>query len=212
MSNHGLSLSLLDGLAAPELQRHALRTLMENADPSAGLRATFVQPLHDLMSAQSDPVASAYDAARARFPHVPPYSFVPIIQLVALLALSATLLYPRRPLKEGTNQVFSDYVARMRDHPNTQQVIVASGGDLLRYLEVVTESSGLWYNFGQRAIERVEPTHARLSYVDYDADLAAYWVPGLNRGLLRMFEQPGRVLLEPIDARRFCLLLLLESP
>ena len=208
---HDAALGLIDALHAPQEQRSQLRAVVEAADPIAGLRATYVQPLHALMAAQDSIIAQAYAAARDRFPVVAPYSFVPLGQLVALLAFSATRLYPLEPLSEGTNNVFSDYVARMRHHPNTRQVIVASGGDLFRYLEVVTESSSLWYNFGERGISRLGPAHMQLRYADYNAQLATYWVPGLNSGLLRMFEQSGDVELEPIDARHFNLHVHLET-
>ena len=198
-----LALKLLETLPFVKDDRVRLHNTLRAAPCQHGLRATYVEPLHRLMAERGGADLVAYEALRGRFAPVPPYSFVPLSQLVLLLARASSLLFPTLPLEAATNRAFEAYVSGMRHHPNTQQVIIASGGSFFRYLQVVSESSQLWYNFGARHIEQQSTTQMRLIYEDYDVGLARFWVPGLNRGLLGMFEERGTLLFEEKGPHRF---------
>lgn len=193
----------LDALPYPDEDKRELEEALETIPLEHGLRATFTLPLEKLMEALDDERRGRWEASRGRLPKYPPFSYLPIRQLVVMLAQAAAILFPELPLYEGPNRVFEEYVSRMHEHTTTKNITEASGGDLFKYLEVVTSSTELWYNFGQRSSSRVSEHVIRMHYDGWYSQLSEYWVPGLNRGLLKLFEQEGTVEFRALDKDRF---------
>jgi len=207
-----------DALAAhvDRLERDpdALETLldaMRSELDGQGLRATYASPLREMMASHGAEAADSYSELVDPLPSYPPFAFMPIPELVLRLAAAATILAPETELRAGTNDIMAEHVASMRRHGTLKAMLEAGGDRLFDYLDLVTESAEHFYNFGQRTSHRITPRHMVLRFEGYSPSLSRYWIPGLNRGLMNIFEREGELEWVDIDDERFEIHVRLES-
>jgi hypothetical protein len=158
-----------------------------------GLRASYLTPLHGWMDTQPLSARTPYQALRDALPQHAPFTFVPIAEILLLLTRASTLIWPNLSLTDGCNLVAESYIASMANHSMLSAMMDTCNHDLFEYLDLVSGSWHLWYNFGSRANRRASPLHMSMRYADTFAAAGALWQPGLNRGLLHLFNRPGGV-------------------
>ncbi len=150
-----------------------------------GMRASYLAPLDLWMDAQ--PQSSDYQTFRRTLPKHAPFAFVPLAEIVLMLAKAARLVFPLEHLTAATNLVAEAYIASMANHAMLNALMASCNHNMFEYLDLVSNSWHIWYNFGSRTNTRLSPLHISLHFRDNFTAAGALWQPGLNRGLLRLF-------------------------
>jgi hypothetical protein len=194
----------LDDLAlSPSARATLTSALTDPATFQSGLRGSYLAPLHGWMDAQAEPIRQGYQGLRDRLPDRAPFAFVPTAEILLLLARASSLLWPDAQLLEGCNRVAESYIASMANHAMLSAMMATCNHDLFEYLDLVSNSWHLWYNFGSRTNRRASSLHMVLRYADTFTQAGALWQPGLNRGLLRLFQRGGDVRFTPVTDADF---------
>lgn len=192
----------VDALAlAPGSSFELTRILSETRLFSLGMRASYLSPLDLWMDSQ--PQASDYQTFRHTLPKHAPFEFVPLAEIVLMLAKAARVVFPHETLTDATNLVAESYIASMANHTMLNALMASCNHNMFEYLDLVSTSWHIWYNFGSRANTRPSPLRISLHFRDNFTAVGALWQPGLNRGLLRLFGNSGQVQFSPVDESSF---------
>lgn len=166
---------------------------------SYGHRAALAEVTRATLEQRFPHVLDAWSDFAARLPRYAPFSMRPSTETFLLCCRAASLVYPDRPLREAFRQFTLDSFDAIVESPVLRPLFLACEGDPGRFFEATARTNGLVDNFGQRSLERLAERHYAFVLDGWPHAYAdAIIVPYLE-AILRMFERPGAVRIEPPD-------------
>jgi hypothetical protein len=195
--------TLVHDLALPEAHQHDLLTLIDQVDPSHGVRAAMLSNYHDQVAAHRPGAVAAFDAFEAQLPKVPMFSFMPLLEVAARFIKAAQLIHPDQPLGESVDALAFDSVQGLKQAPFMRPMIDAAEGDIGALFEGIAQSHHTVENFGARRVERYDRSRVRLLYLRQYPLYSQYSVRGVVRGAFAWLGMEAEATFERLSDQDF---------